>query len=47
MFQKVYDGFTHSQEKSEREGTSTSNSAKRVRRSGEGAKQSLPKQGMI
>ena len=47
MLQKVYDGFTHSQEKSEGEGTSISNSAKRARRSGEGEKQLFPKQGMI
>ena len=40
-------GLNIAKRKSEVEGTSTSNNAKRVRRSGEGAKQLFPKHSMI
>ena len=43
MLQKVYDEFTHGQEKSEGEGTSTLNNIKRVQRSGERCKTIISK----
>ena len=47
MSQKFTMGLNIANRKSEEEGTSSPNKAKRVRRSGEGAKQLFPKHCMI